>query len=665
MAPVSAAPVGRRPALDGVRALAVTAVAVYHFGGGDTSALPGGFLGVDVFFVLSGYLITGLLLAEFGRTGRIDLVAFWVRRLRRLMPALLVMVLVVSGWVWWATPPDAYPGRRSDVFWTLGYLANWHLVRTSETYFAAYGSASPLRHAWSLAVEEQFYLVWPALALGLMWLGRRWLGHRIGAPTAVAVAALVGIAASATWMATAYLPLYPSAAYYGTQGRVQELFVGVLLATVIGSVRDRRPAVTAAGVAGLVGLLAAIAVMSDDGAFFYSGGALLVCLATAGVITGVELAPRSRLARAFSWRPAVALGRISYGVYLWHWPLVVMIPLSGSWGERWGQQALRVALTLGAATASFVLVEQPVQRSRRVLHTSARVVGAAAVSVALVVAVSIPATALPGTLADQVSQSSDRACPGEAIDVLRTCTWPAGHSPDRPVGIALLGDSTARALAPGLDDWARSTGKRWLEAAWKRCTAAGVTVLAGSEPAPDIPSRACRDQGARLIRDALAADEPPVVLVAEFWGHHQRLLVDGQRLAPGTPAHDAALRAGYEQVVEQVAAYGGRVVFVELPPPGEQLGAQVAGGRPAGSARPPVGGNGRFVDGFNALLQAVAADYPGVASTVSVTDLICPQGRCAALQGDLLVRRDGVHYSIGFARRLVPELLRRSGVGLT
>jgi peptidoglycan/LPS O-acetylase OafA/YrhL len=168
----------RRPALDGLRALAVSGVAIYHFGGGAVSWLPGGFLGVDLFFVLSGYLITGLLLAEYAKRGRIDLLGFWVRRLRRLAPALLLVLLAVTAYIWWDTPPDAYPARRLDLFWTVGYLANWHLIATSETYFAAYTTASPLRHAWSLAVEEQFYFVWPTVLFLLLRAGQRLPGVR-------------------------------------------------------------------------------------------------------------------------------------------------------------------------------------------------------------------------------------------------------------------------------------------------------------------------------------------------------------------------------------------------------------------------------------------------------------------------------------------------------
>jgi peptidoglycan/LPS O-acetylase OafA/YrhL len=655
--------------------LAVVAVVVYHFGGGWSSWLPGGFLGVDVFFVLSGYLITGLLLAEYERRGRIDLLGFWVRRLRRLLPALVVMLVVVCAWVWWAAAPDDYPKRRLDVFWTLGYLANWRQINTSETYFAAYSSASPLRHAWSLAVEEQFYLVWPAMVLGLLRLARTRLSDGmiqlpvIGRVSAgrvlVGVAALLGVVMSLGWVVTQYDVLYPSRAYYSTQGRVQELFVGVVLAVVLPRVRRvlRPRAVSVAGGLGLGGVLAAIVWLPDSSAFYYYGGALCVCVAVAAVIAAVEVAADGVPARIFSWRPAVALGRISYGVYLWHWPLVVAIPISEHMSARaqLQPQLTRALLTLVIATASYHLLEQPVLRNRGVLGSPARVLVTAVTVCALVVAVAIPATALPGTLAEQMREISDQACPHERIDHLEACSWPLGANlADKPVRLAVMGDSTARALKPGLDDWAARTGSSWVQAAWKQCTASGLMPVSGIRPG--IAAKACAAQAPHLIDQTLAGYHPAVVLVGEYFAQSRPLLVDGKMLQPGSPEHYAALRSGYLDLVDRVARYRGRVVFLELPPPGIQLGRVIANGRPAGRARSPVLGNISDINGFNAVLRSVAVARPASARAVSVTDLVCPGGSCRPVHDGMLIRADGLHYTTSFSRYLTPQLLRRSGV---
>src|SRR4051812_28799245 len=200
-----------RPALDGIRAVAILAVFGYHL---EYRWLRGGFLGVDVFFVLSGYLITGLLLAEYQRTGRISLIGFWLRRAKRLLPALFFMIVAVAVWLHFKAAPFELPLRRRDLFWTLFYGANWHFVASGQDYFAQFASASPLRHTWSLAVEEQFYLLWPLIVLAaLTGAIRRWkIGTICGA----------GIVTSAAAMILLYDPGDPSRAYYGTDTRIHQ-----------------------------------------------------------------------------------------------------------------------------------------------------------------------------------------------------------------------------------------------------------------------------------------------------------------------------------------------------------------------------------------------------------------------------------------------------------
>jgi peptidoglycan/LPS O-acetylase OafA/YrhL len=201
----SVAPHGYRPALDGVRAIAVLSVLGYHLG---FSFIPGGFLGVDIFFVLSGYLITSLLLAEHAETGRISLPAFWTRRARRLAPALLLMVVTVTIGVRVLRPVTEWQPRASDAIWTLFYGANWHQVITSQDYFAQWGGTSPFRHMWSIAIEEQFYMVWPiVMVVGLTVMVRRFL---LGS---VVIAALASAAATAL----IYDPANPTRAYVGLE----------------------------------------------------------------------------------------------------------------------------------------------------------------------------------------------------------------------------------------------------------------------------------------------------------------------------------------------------------------------------------------------------------------------------------------------------------------
>src|SRR3954454_14870384 len=444
----------RRPVLDGIRALAVTGVLAYHLGGGGTSVVRGGVLGVAVFFVLSGYLITGLLLDEQRRRGRVDLAGFWFRRARRLLPALVVVVVAVSGWVWWSQAPETWPVRRADLLWTLAYGTNWHLAATGQDYFAGYAGASPVMHTWSLAIEEQFYLAWPLLVVAGVAAGRLLRPGRTCRLLGVGLVGL-GVVASAWTLAAGWSPTDASRAYYVTPGRVQELLVGALPA-LLGSALATLPAAVAGAAAGVgaAGLGAAMLVLPAEGPVYFRGGALVVSLLAAAVIVGVERAPGCLCARVLSWRPAVALGAVSYGVYLWHWPVVLAFPLPAGTGvlDVVRTQLGRLVLVALLAGVPPHLAEPPaiagrlpaVGRSRR------RFVVLGLPVYAAVAVVTVVATALPGALGSQLADRADRECPGERLDVLQACVKVDGGA-GAPV-LAVLGDSTARALAPGLDD---------------------------------------------------------------------------------------------------------------------------------------------------------------------------------------------------------------------
>ncbi|HEY5638899.1 MAG TPA: acyltransferase family protein, partial [Dehalococcoidia bacterium] len=346
------------PAIDGLRALAVTAVLIYH---AEVGFLGGGFLGVDIFFVISGYLITSLLLAERdGGAGRVNLPGFWGRRARRLLPALLALI---GGSLLYTVIflPDEVSSLRGDALASLGYVVNWHLIFEDKSYFEALGRPSLLRHLWSLAVEEQFYVFFPLIfAVVLARL-------RVRYALAIVVAAAV---ASAALMALLFKPgLDPSRVYYGTDTRIAVILAGAALAFVWrpGGLPRRAAALTertadAWGLAALAGLVAVAIAATEDGAFLYRGGFLAVAVLTA-VLIAATVHPRATLIRGIlARRPLVWLGTRSYSVYLWHWP-VFMLTRPGLDVAIDGVELLlvRLAITVALAEVSFRLIEAPVR----------------------------------------------------------------------------------------------------------------------------------------------------------------------------------------------------------------------------------------------------------------------------------------------------------------
>jgi len=345
-----------RPGLDGLRALAVAGVVLYHAG---VSWMPGGFLGVDVFFVLSGYLITSLLLAERRRKGRVGFKAFWMRRARRLLPAVLLVVfvcLLAASTI----ARDDLARTRGDALASVVYLTNWHLIAASHSYFNAFGRPSLLQHLWSLAVEEQFYLFWPLVLMGsLRLVGRRYT---------IVLTALLALASTALMWGLYDPNQDPSRVYYGTDTRAATLLVGALLAFAwpLGGFRDevsRRAARTLDGV-GCVALLAVLALFvrtQDYDPWLYHGGFLLVALCTA-VLIAVVVHPAASLGRALGSAPLRWIGIRSYGIYLWHWPVMMLsrpgidVPWRGTFVVL-----AQIAVTVGLAALSYRYVEMPVR----------------------------------------------------------------------------------------------------------------------------------------------------------------------------------------------------------------------------------------------------------------------------------------------------------------
>ncbi len=345
------------PGVDGLRTLAVGSVVAYHAG---ATWLPGGFLGVDVFLVISGYLITSLLLAERRSTGRIDLVRFWLRRARRLLPAVFVMMAIVLAWMV-VFHHDEVGRLRGAVVASVFYVVNWYQVVADVSYFEQFARPSVFLHLWSLAVEEQFYLIWPPLlALLIMRLG----------PRRVFYVVVAGIIASTVLAWVLFEPFVdPSRIYYGTDTRAGGLLVGVALAFLWPASRlgragesAKRPLLDALGFAALVALIGIMCWMGEFDSSLYQGGFLLVAVVTA-VVLAVVAHPRSLLGKGFAWVPLVWLGKRSYSIYLWHWPVLMLsrgdqdVPFDGP-----VLVVLQLALTLGLACASYRFVEEPFRK---------------------------------------------------------------------------------------------------------------------------------------------------------------------------------------------------------------------------------------------------------------------------------------------------------------
>jgi peptidoglycan/LPS O-acetylase OafA/YrhL len=343
------------PGLDGLRAVAVLAVIAYHLG---VPWAPGGMLGVGVFFTLSGYLITDLLLSHWRRVGHLDLAHFWLRRARRLLPALFFMLAVVSAWVAIADAGQLETFRRQALGAIL-YFSNWAAIVQHGSYFARFAPPLPLDHLWSLAIEEQFYLVWPWLLWLGLWAARR---HQLAAMT------LALGTVSALAMGLLYHPGFdPTRVYEGTDTRAFGLLVGAALAMVwpIGNLRRDVPAAARNLLDGLGGVgLAAIALLvwrSDPySPFLYRGGMVLLTIATAAVVVAV-VHPATRLSRVLGWGPLLWVGVRSYGIYLWHWPIIVLTsPADVPVG--WLRAIVQVAATLAIAALSWRFVEEPIRR---------------------------------------------------------------------------------------------------------------------------------------------------------------------------------------------------------------------------------------------------------------------------------------------------------------
>ena len=525
------------PAIDGLRAVAVLAVFAFHVG---VAWMPGGFLGVDVFFVISGYLITALLIAEFKRNGHIDVIAFWLRRARRLLPAVAVLIAVVMLVAAFATPADV-PGLRGDAVYSLIYANNWHQIITDQSYVEAFGRPSLFRHLWSLSVEEQFYLLWPLLcAAGLTQLGRRGL-------LAVVIA---GIVASTALMGALHDPTVADGAraFFGTDTRAAALLVGVALALVwhpseLRWRSSRRVGLTLDGLAVVAFALLVhelVTAHDYDPALYDGGGFLRIALYTAALVAAFAH-PASRAGWPLA-RPAVLwLGVRSYGFHLWHWPVIALtrpgvdVPIAGA-----KLIALQLGATLVLADLSFRFVEQPFRRrsgSQAAPGWLTRARPALAVTVVLAILVA-GWSGLASGEGQGIASASGPVTGGPTVIVRTGAGEKVGAGAARPT------------LRRGRDERPRREVVPW----WTRAPRDDVPVFAVGDSVMKAAAPALADEiGGRIVINAEESRAPvayPAVIAAhaEAQGLPDDVVVQMGNNGPIYSADIAALRAALDGV---------------------------------------------------------------------------------------------------------------------
>lgn len=523
-----------RPALDGLRGVAVLGVLVFHLW---PSAARGGWLGVDLFFVLSGYLITTILVREYASTGRVDLVRFWLARSRRLMPTLFVVLaaVLVASYAW------MLPSRRgavaSDIVSTLFYVANWHFLTGDEAYFASNGAPSPLRHAWSLAIEEQYYWLFPLILLVLA----RFIHRRRHLALVFAALAL----ASALWMAVLYVPgVDPTRVYYGTDTRAFELLIGAAAGAWVGPSqwgheRPQRWLLAVEKLAwpalGLI-VIAMLVLDESDDALFRGGLALFCVLCLAPILAAASPHPNP-FQRVFSFEWLRRLGLISYALYLWHWPVHVFLsPDRLGLGDT-ASGAVQAVVALVLATLTYRFVEAPVRRGGvAALLPRASRIATRGLIVAVVAALVVGAFFLP-RLAGGSASTVEAGSGGKEL------TYPdTPYTPGAKKRVVLVGNSVPHSLLVAFPR-TRFTDLDVTEATSFGCTTFPGQNYNGDSPAP--VQAACPQFQATWAKGTAGADAMLYFLPQNLLFDYR---IDGTRVRAGTPEHDAFITRSLDTV---------------------------------------------------------------------------------------------------------------------
>lgn len=663
-----------QPDIQLLRAIAVLSVVVFHL---SPAVLPGGYVGVDVFFVISGYLITSHLVRQATATGRIDLPAFWARRARRLLPAALLVLAVTSVLIWRLAPPTTWAQFFTEAVASATYWENWFLAGSSVDYLAEGSAASPVQHFWSLSVEEQFYLVWPLVVVACILVARRSsrLDLRRTLAIGLGVIGAVSLACSIVLTSVASAP-----AYFVTPTRAWEFAAGGLLALLGPAVvvHDSRWRTTA-GFAGLA--LLGVSLFAFSGSTPFPGIAAAVpVLGTMLVIAGGSSLHRWSVTTVATTRLSSFFGDISYSLYLWHWPLIVFAPMVLGTSMSWSTALVVLALSIVLAVLTKRFVEDPARRAPRLTGARPRrtfVVAAVATVLVLCIPVSgrvgveVQERALASTVETYVQ--NQEPCFGAAAAVAAPCVNPAlgdellpplavrtedtgdtfrcsasatavdfpgcsfGSERDDAVRVAITGNSHATMLIPGLVDQLEARNWRLDVYVGKGCE--------WREPSAD-DSAACVARRT-IMQEAFTGDRP-----------YDIVLVTSKSPDKTSVADQAAIRASTLSAWQPVLDRGTSIVVLRDNPRVPDAAAACvdrasADELLAGACAFPVTDAYPSVD----LNTATAAMTDGAVPVVDLGGLYCSAGSCPLAVGHVLVYRDLHHITATWSRTIAPLLV--------
>jgi peptidoglycan/LPS O-acetylase OafA/YrhL len=687
-------PAGYRGDLDGLRALAVVLVLLCHAG---LAVVPGGFVGVDVFFVLSGFLVTGLLADELARTGRISLVDFYARRAKRILPAAAVVLVTALPLAYLFLPRFRWAQTGWDVVASGLYVMNWRAADQAGDQLAASGAASLSQHFWALAVGAQFHLLWPLLLAGVgIWAASRWGGQlRWRLWLGLGLVALPSFAWS-----VGFAQRDPGPAFFVTTTRIWELALGAGLAILSGHLA-RLPRLTAAALGWVgIGAIGLAALVLTEATPYPGYAALLPTLGAAALIAAGVRAGRAGPGWLLGLRPVRAVGVLSYSLYLWHWPLLVIA--QARFGELSPVAALAVLLGCAVpAVLTYWYVEQPLRRARSFVGQPARalqvgLLGGTAVVVAgmlfqltvwppapptptgaLVVpsaSASVPPSASPAppegaAVLGVEPRDNPAGVPVDRVDAV--VPEPAAARDDRPDGyddpclvnqqqskikscvygdrkstftVVLAGDSHAAQWVPALQHIARANKWKLITYTKASCPLLQTPVANAGRAYPS-----CTEWN-RAVRARLTGADRPKLLITSSSPHQPWL--DGRQLTG--EAGGKALTDGFRQTWSALANAGlPTVVLRGTPQPGIDVPECVSKHRErlteCAATRESA------LAGIGAVQQKAASGLRRV-HLIDLNDAICPADRCAAVIGGMLVYRDAQHLTASYAASLAPRL---------